>query len=395
MLSQAFDGEPPVCIKIGYDGSVLFLERKGSKLHVEPELLEAAGVTDVTALYADPTVLADVSTDDWPFLYMPRRVYPLSYVSVLCLLLAMSLSLVGLLSPARPTPRQVPFLLLGAGFMLVETKSITELGLTFGNTWQVIGVVITGILVMAFLANLVVMRLSIERVTIPYALLLASLALGWIISGHGGFPSTIPGRVAALVIVTIPLFFSGLIFSAMLESRGQISGIMAANLIGVICGGCLEYNSMYFGFRFLYLIAMAIYGASFLTYVWGDAGVSRAINNAHFQTRGDSPLDPERRPRERRPVLVQRTAKHGAIRFSHTDHSAQRCSAGPTCGNCCILKPLPIKIESRAPKIDRTASDPDPSPRAPPPLRIEFRESWIDSHRTTRRVTSSRWRQAT
>ena len=68
---------------------------------------------------------------------------------------------------------------------------------------------------------------------------------------------------------------------------------MAANIVGVICGGLLEYNSMYFGFRFLYLLAMGIYAASFLTYVWGDAGVSRAINNAHFQARGDSPVDPE------------------------------------------------------------------------------------------------------
>jgi ABC-type multidrug transport system permease subunit len=31
-----------------------------------------------------------------------------------------------------------------------------------------------------------------------------------------------------------------------------------------VCGGLLGYNSMYFGFLFLYWIALAIYGAAFL-----------------------------------------------------------------------------------------------------------------------------------
>jgi hypothetical protein len=29
-------------------------------------------------------------------------------------------------------------------------------------------------------------------------------------------------------------------------------------------GGFLEYNSMYFGFRFLYLLALAMYGLAFV-----------------------------------------------------------------------------------------------------------------------------------
>jgi hypothetical protein len=52
---------------------------------------------------------------------------------------------------ARPRVSNASFFLFGAGFMLVETKGITELGLVFGNTWQVIGILISGILVMAFL----------------------------------------------------------------------------------------------------------------------------------------------------------------------------------------------------------------------------------------------------
>ena len=56
--------------------------------------------------------------------------------------------------------------------MLLETKAITELGLTFGNTWQVVGISILGILVMAFLAiqgATVVLRQSIAELRRPMA----------------------------------------------------------------------------------------------------------------------------------------------------------------------------------------------------------------------------------
>jgi hypothetical protein len=35
----------------------------------------------------------------------------------------------------RPRFNQAAYFFLGAGFMLVETKGITELGLALGNTW--------------------------------------------------------------------------------------------------------------------------------------------------------------------------------------------------------------------------------------------------------------------
>jgi hypothetical protein len=59
--------------------------------------------------------------------------------------------------------------------------------------------------------------------------------------------------------------FSGIVFSTSLAARGEISSIMAMNLLGAILGGLLEYNSLYFGFRFLYLIAAGLYLAALLT----------------------------------------------------------------------------------------------------------------------------------
>ena len=264
MLQQAFDGNPPLCIEVGYDGGVVFLESEDRQVSPPPAFLAAGGFSNITATYANPALHADVSTDDWPFFYMPQRIYPFSYLVMVGLVLVLSFALTSSFLPGRPQPRSVPFFLLGAGFMLVETKSITELGLTFGNSWQVIGLVIAGILVMAYFANLIVQRFEIGNAVVPYALLVASLMLGWWVARSGGLPSTWTGRLATLGLLTCPLFFSGIIFSTLLKGKGEISGAISANLFGAMCGGLLEYNSMYFGFQFLYLMAASLYVMAFI-----------------------------------------------------------------------------------------------------------------------------------
>jgi hypothetical protein len=154
---------------------------------------------------------------------------------------------------------------MGAGFMLVETKGITELGLIFGNTWQVIGIVIAAILVMAFIANLVVIKIGLRSPAVPFILLLASLVVGLAIARAGGLPATPTARPATLILLTSPMFFSGIAFSSILAKTGNISAALAMNLFGAMCGGVLEYNSMYFGFQFLYWIAILLYTAALVS----------------------------------------------------------------------------------------------------------------------------------
>jgi len=72
-------------------------------------------------------------------------------------------------------------------------------------------------------------------------------------------PSTFMGRVGTAIVLTCPIFFSGIVFSTLLKIRGDISSVMGVNLFGAMCGGLLEYNSMYFGFQFLYLLAAGLY----------------------------------------------------------------------------------------------------------------------------------------
>lgn len=273
MMQQAFDGHAPLCVEAGYDGSVIFMEKKEKELVAPTQLLEQAGFHDQTALYGNPNLKADPSTDDWPFFYMARRIYPLSYVAMIALVLILWLVVSSTFLDEKPAFSGLPFLLLGAGFMLVETKGITELGLTFGNSWQVIGIAISGILVMACLANLAVSWLRIRRLVVPYVLLLLSLGLGWLIARGGGLSSTPAGHIATVAVLTCPIFFSGIVFSTLISSRGNMAAIMAVNLLGAMFGGVLEYNSMYFGFQSLYLIAICLYvlamGWELLMRRWG------------------------------------------------------------------------------------------------------------------------------
>lgn len=272
MMREAFDGNEPVCINSGYDGSTIFLQARNGGLVVSSQILATSRVADRTAYFRAYQSQVDVSTDDWPFLYMPHRVFPVSYLPMLALVAVLSILLYGKFFRSVPRMGHAPFFFLGAGFMLVETKAITELGLTFGNTWQVVAVAISGILVMSFLSNTVVQKRNVRGGLWAHILVLASLRAGWWVSRLGGFSSTGFGRAATVLALTCPIFFSGLVFSSLLSAETNISEVMAINLLGAMFGGILEYSSMYFGLRFLYLLAAGLYGMSFLITALQGAG---------------------------------------------------------------------------------------------------------------------------
>jgi hypothetical protein len=45
--------------------------------------------------------------------------------------------------------------------------------------------------------------------------------------------------VAAVVVLTCPMFFSGIAFSSLLASTGEISAALALNLVGAMLGAAL------------------------------------------------------------------------------------------------------------------------------------------------------------
>lgn len=73
------------------------------------------------------------------------------------------------------------------------------------------------------------------------------------------------GKLVRILVLTGPLFFSGLVFSALLKERRDVPGAMASNLVGAMIGGALEYNAMQFGFASLYFLAAGLYVLAWLT----------------------------------------------------------------------------------------------------------------------------------
>jgi hypothetical protein len=266
MLRAAYPVWPPRAFRSEVQNSTVFVTGPG--LTRLSEL--AAGLPEVTAEYAGLPDDTELATDDWPFFYMRGRAYPLTYALMIALLLALSCLLVRkhLGRTRLRTARNGLFFCLGAGFMLIETKAVTELGLVFGSTWSVIAIAVTGILVMVFLANLWVQCRGPVASRTAFALLAVCLLIGWLLTQLPRFDMEVPlPRLVLPVVLTVPLFFAGLIFSGEVAGGGDLGEALSANLFGAMLGGFLEYNSMYWGFSSLYPLGLALYGLAFVCHV--------------------------------------------------------------------------------------------------------------------------------
>lgn len=213
----------------------------------------------------DPTINAlPLTSDDWPYLYMRARKVPAAYWQALLLIGAVCLALIARSFPTALRPNW-HFWLLGAGFLLVEFKSITELALLFGTTWLVNSLAISGVLLMALGANLVVLWRPHLNLRLIYVLLFASLALTYflpldLLIGL----SPVIRAIASMTLLSLPLFFAGLIFSESLRRFGEPTAPMASNLSGSVAGGVLEYSSLVWGIKSLYVIGAAVYVGALL-----------------------------------------------------------------------------------------------------------------------------------
>jgi spermidine synthase len=73
MMEEAF-GSAPICILSLYDHSVIFFQNKEGNFSIENSVSKEIERLNISDYYSDPKIKADVSTDDWPFFYMPKRV---------------------------------------------------------------------------------------------------------------------------------------------------------------------------------------------------------------------------------------------------------------------------------------------------------------------------------
>lgn len=265
-MVQTASGMEPIALNSVYsnNNSIIILWGPGVNAH-RSELL--AQFKDLVIPTAQLTAPLPLCTDDWPFLYQKDRALTYAYGAMLALLLLIAGSLT--VSRFRLHPRSFfhsgQFFLLGAGFLLLETRAMLAVAVLFGSTWLVSSIVIFLILIMAWLANWIVQRYPNLNKNIACAGLLLSLVVLYLVP-----LSTLSGldwgaRLgAAALVIGLPFAFAGLVFSKAYGRANEPSKALGINILGALLGGCLEYSSVIIGTRDLVIIAMVLYVSAFV-----------------------------------------------------------------------------------------------------------------------------------
>lgn len=252
-------GQQPVVVKHGlHYGATMLVSPDQSRLAAQ---LAQTGFPLVS--YSEATRARTVTTSDhWPFLYLKPGVIPWAYLAVISAVLLLTAGLTAAVFGGRRLGEgfEPVLFLLGAGFLLIETRGITALSLLFGSTWIVNAAVFAGILVMALAANAWVALRPPRSLAGPFVALLASVALLWWfdLDTLNRLPLLARATVAGL-LTGLPVAFAGVIVSSLLARSRDLGAALASNLLGSVLGGCLEYGSMLIGLDGLALLALVLY----------------------------------------------------------------------------------------------------------------------------------------
>ena len=271
-LQEAFDVAP--CVRdVREEGAVAVLT-----VSSDPGALDCAPNPEVAAAGPAPV------TDDYPFLYLRDRGIPAFYgLAVVAILLA---SIIGVRAAAGSLRRMSPYMdlfLMGAAFLLLETKNVVQFALLFGTTWLVNALVFAGILLTVLAAIEVARRVTLPRPGLLYMLLFVALAVAWIVPQSSLLPLALPVRfVVGSVLAFTPIFVANIVFAQRFRDTASSTAAFGANLLGAMVGGILEYASLIVGYRALLIAAAALYLAAYLAgrkHLIGKAAVPAAIGS--------------------------------------------------------------------------------------------------------------------
>ena len=201
------------------------------------------------------------STDDWPFFYLSKPSLPMIYIWMITLVLAASYVMFSYFSGGKLYKKIAPtYFLLGAAFMLLESKAIVRFMLLFGPTWIVNSLVFFAILTSVFLAIQFVAHTTLNNKKLLFALLAVSLIVQYIFP-YDSLLST--GAIARYIIVSIltfaPIFFANIVFARLFKDSKDNSMNFVSNMFGAAVGGTAEYLSMIIGYRHLSLVIIGLY----------------------------------------------------------------------------------------------------------------------------------------
>jgi hypothetical protein len=162
--------------------------------------------------------------------------------------------------------RYADLFFMGVAFMLLETKSVTQFALLFGTTWFVNALVFLGVLCSVLVAVAVSRRVTFRRPALLYAVLLASLAVAWLVPPERLLDlAVVPRFAVAVTLAFFPIFTANLVFTQRFKSTASSTVAFGANLLGAMVGGLLEYAALITGFRGLLVVVAVAYGLAFLT----------------------------------------------------------------------------------------------------------------------------------
>jgi hypothetical protein len=207
------------------------------------------------------------ATDDRPFPYLRSASIPASYLWMLAAILLGSVLLVRAGGGSFTRMRAYTDLaFMGAAFLLLETKSIVGFALLFGTTWFVNALVFAGILVAVYLAVETARWARLPPPLLLYSALMAVLAVAWAVPQASllGLP-VIPRFLAASALAFAPAYLANLVFAQRFAQVAASGTAFAANLLGAMAGGTLEYLALITGYRFLLIMVAVLYGLAFVT----------------------------------------------------------------------------------------------------------------------------------
>ncbi|HUQ16235.1 MAG TPA: hypothetical protein VM070_00445, partial [Candidatus Saccharimonadales bacterium] len=278
MLEDVF-GQPPTIRSYGdaYSATAAVL-----LAGVRPDVTDVS--TSVSPSRAQAPGTPEPATDDWPFLYLRERVVDPNYLTALAFVILTTLVATGLATRASRTPLSAfspHFFVLGAAFLLLETRSLATFGLLFGTTWVVNALVFLAILCSVLLAILLNARFR-PRPAPLYALLGCALLVAYLLPPAALLidPPALRYLIAA-VLAFAPVFLANLVFTTSFRETKSADMAFASNLIGATVGGVLEYAALITGYRGLLLVVALLYAAAWLfssrLRVLGDRGTAPAL----------------------------------------------------------------------------------------------------------------------
>jgi spermidine synthase len=221
-----------------------------------------------------------VTTDDWPYLYQRDRTIPRTFLAIGVLVVLLTLGLYLRIPNADRKPPSLFYFSMGAGFMLLETQVISRLALYFGTTWQVNGIVISGLLTALLIANIAANHFpkSLSRIWIVLPLLTGLAAAYWLpFNRLPGSPAIVGGLAAVMFL--IPVVFAGLLFSLEFREETSPGAALGANVLGAVVGGLTENLSLLWGLRALLPLAIGIYCVSAAALILRDTGTRNPDRN--------------------------------------------------------------------------------------------------------------------